>query len=95
MLKLPDIQHFWRVIATLHNSDARSATTFISPVLRVTATRLFKRNRRNTRETIVVTYGALNYAGREFVKMCKRASEPFPLKRVQSRFWPKPRKQKK
>jgi hypothetical protein len=38
---------------------------------------------------MVVTVGRPNYAEREFVKMCKKANVPFPVKRVQLKFGPK------
>ena len=88
---------FSRVIETLLRSDARSTTIYLSPKQRVTAThihRLTSRDR-NRANTISVTYGALNYAGREFVKACKRAGEPFPIRKVQFRAWPKKRAKKK
>lgn len=96
MTKFPDITLFWRAIVTLRNNDkVRSATAYDGPKLRVTASRAFKPDRRNTRETISVTWGTPNYAGREFVKACKKAGEPFPVKKVQLRWWPKKRKPKK
>lgn len=32
---------------------------------------------------IVLTIGRPNYAEREFIKKCKKAGEPFPVKKVQ------------
>ena len=93
-MKIPTAA-FTKAICGLLDSGARSATVYVSDKARVTATRLFRADRRNSRDTIVVTYGALNYAGREFVKACKRAGEPLPVKKVQLRLWPKKRKTRK
>ena len=90
MTKVPAMEYWHRAISELLGSDAtRSVTVYANPTMRVTATRLHRVDRRNTRESIILTYGSLNYAGREFVEACKRAGEPFPVKRPQLRFWPK------
>ena len=93
MIRIPSQRFFTKAIDTmLAQPEIRSCTVFASDKLRVTATRLFKSDRRNTRETLVVTYGSLNYAGREFVKACKKAGEPIPVRQPQFRLWPKKRK---
>ena len=96
MTRIPAARYFTKAIDTmLARPELRSCTVYVSDKLRVTATRLFKADRRNTRETIAVTYGSLNYAGREFVKACKKAGEPLPVRQPQFKWWPKKRKQKK
>jgi len=40
---------------------------------------------------MVVTYGAPNYIEAKFVKVCKKAGEPFPVKKIQFRPFPKKR----
>lgn len=69
-------------------SDARKATKYISPTFRVTLTRAFRRDRRNTRETLLLTYGAPNYEDRVFIKAAQRAGEPFPVRRVRLKHFP-------
>ena len=86
---------FSKAIEGLLSSGARSATVYLSPVLRVTATHIHKPRARSQSTTIAVTYGKPNYAGREFMKMCKRAGEPLPVKKVQLKLWPKKRKAKR
>lgn len=86
---------FTKAIEALLRSGARSATVYLSPTQRVTATHIHKPRTRARQTTIAVTYGALNWAGREFVKACKRAGEPLPVRKAQLRWWPKPRKTKK
>lgn len=96
MIKLPPDTAFNKAIYTLLIlSHLRSVTVYVSPTQRVTATRLFPMDRRNTRESIVLTYGSMNWAGRAFVKACKKAGVPFPVKKVQYKYWPKKRGNKK
>jgi len=58
-------------------ADMRSVTVFCSPLSnckqRVTATHQGKPDRRNVRNTIVLSYGALNYPQREYLALCKKA----------------------
>ena len=82
---------FSNAIETLLRSGARSSTVYLDAKRRVTATCLHKPDRRNRHTTIAVTFGALNWAGQEFVKACKKAGEPLPVRRAQLRWWPKPR----
>lgn len=44
--------------------------------------------RYDTRINVVVTVGAPNYAGREFIKACKKAGETFPVKKIQLKYLP-------
>jgi hypothetical protein len=66
---------------------AKRATRFLAPDLVVKATGRFAH--RNGRRSIdmVVTVGKPNYAERGFVRACKKASEPFPIKNVQLKEW--------
>jgi len=41
---------------------------------------------------MVLTIGRPNYAEREFIKLCKKAGEPFPVKKMQLKFYPKKKK---
>jgi hypothetical protein len=43
---------------------------------------------------IALTIGAPNYAARQFIKRCKQAGEPFPVKKLRFTY-AKPRKPKK
>lgn len=78
------------VIEAVGNScvtGARSAVKYISEKEVVRATRRLKPDKRNTREEVVLTIGKPNYAERAFVKLCKKAGEPFPVKKVQLKFY--------
>ena len=93
MITIP-MSAFTKAVNALLASTARSATVYVSDRQRVTATHVHKPYGRAQSSTIAVTYGNLNYAGREFVKACKRAGEPFPVKKVQLKLWPKKRKKR-
>ena len=70
----------------------RSAVKYISDKEVVKATRRFKPSKRNTREEVLLTIGRPNYAERKFIKLCKKAGEPFPVKKVQLKLYPDKRK---
>jgi hypothetical protein len=76
----------------LENPDVRRATIFVSPKLTAKATRQRKYDRRAKAETFLVTVGVPNYLERAFIKLLKKAKEPFPVKKVQIKFWPKKKK---
>ena len=87
---IPTPTQFNAVVQTLVGSDAaRSVTKYISPKLVVRATWRHKPSRKHTREEMVLTYGAPNYLETAFVKMAVKAGEPFPIKKVQLKLWPK------
>lgn len=72
------------VIDVLTRTNAKRATVFISARLVVRATR------RHPKATeFVLKIGKPNYLERDFVKMCKKAGEPLPVKKVQIKFYPK------
>jgi hypothetical protein len=80
----------WNIFGTLAaliiQSGAKKATKYFSDKLVVKATRRGKL-RKNERETeILFTFGRPNYAEREFIKRCKIAGEPFPVKKAQLKF---------
>jgi hypothetical protein len=74
--------------AVLSNPDVRKATVYQHPNLTVKLTRQFKYDGRHSRATFLLTIGSPNYAESEFIKICKKAGEPFPVRRVQLKFYP-------
>lgn len=66
---------------------ARKATVFQSPKLIIRATRRFKKSGRNTRDEVLLTFGAPNYAERKFIKACQKAGEPLPVRKVQLKWF--------
>lgn len=83
---------FLAVIRALNDGEYRSATKYLGSRLVVRATWRHKPSSRNTREEIVLTYGAPNYLEAKFIKDCFAAGEDLPIKKVQLRAWPKKRK---
>lgn len=87
--------NFNKVIEPILFNNAIKATEYRSPKLIVRATRkLFgKKIIKNHNFEIVVTVGRPNYVEREFVKMCVKSGEPFPVKKVQVKLY-NPKKKK-
>lgn len=79
----------YRAVEALLETGARQAVVYQHPKLCVKVTRRFKPDRRNTRTDIALTIGAPNYAGRQFIKACLKAGEPFPIRKTQLKFYPK------
>ena len=42
-------------------------------------------------ETMLLTIGTPNYRERQYIKLCRKAQEPFPLRKVQLTLLPQPR----
>lgn len=77
------------VLEAVMRTDAIRATKYLATNHIVRATR--KRyghigGPKDTTIEVILTIGKPNYAEREFVKACKKAGEPFPVKKVQLRF---------
>lgn len=77
------------VLWNMKDISVRKAIGYISPHFTVKATRQKKSDRRDRQETFVVTIGKPNYAERAFIKTCIKAKEPFPVKKIQLKYWPK------
>lgn len=80
------------VSALLNMSDVHTATKYIDPKTTVRGTYVGKRDRRSKRHTIALSIGSPNYAERQFIKQCNAAEEPFPVRKVQLKFYPKKKK---
>lgn len=84
-----------QVVSALLASNARSATKFLNEKLVVRVSRpvykgkLDGAGKRARRVGLVLTIGEPNYEARDFIKKCKRAGEPFPVKKIQVKFPPK------
>jgi hypothetical protein len=65
------------------------ATVYIDEKLIVRATRRMKPDGRAKRVEMVLTYGAPNFVERRFIRLCKEAGEPLPVKKAQVKWWPK------
>ena len=72
----------------------KTCTKYLGLTLVVRLTRRHKFSKRNSRNEYVLTIGKPNYLERAFIKSCKKAGEPFPVKKVQIKFNPVKRKKK-
>lgn len=82
---------FGQLAEIILEGGARKATKYISERETVKATRQMyggKINKRDRHTTILFTVGIPNYEEREFIKLCKKSNEPFPVKKIQIK-WPK------
>jgi hypothetical protein len=80
------------VAELLRDRNVFRATQYISPKETVKATRQFPLHKSYDSETYVITFGRPNYTERKFIKLCKQASEPFPITEPQLKFYPTKRK---
>lgn len=70
--------------------DAQKATKYLAPNSIVRCTRVSygkKKPRKDQNVELVLTIGRPNYLEQEFIKKCKKAGEPFPVKKVQIKFY--------
>lgn len=74
-----------KVVDALIAAEAHKATKYISDRMVVRACRRLFRGcvPRCDSIDIVLTIGRPNYAERKFIKKCKAAGEPFPVRKVQ------------
>lgn len=88
----PPAINYTALIAAVLQPNIYRATKFISPTLVIKATRRrFKgklQNGRAKQETILLTIGKPNYLERHFIKLCRQAREPFPIKAIQLKLVP-------
>ena len=74
-----------QVIGAILRYGAKRATKYLSPTETVKATLqggTYERARRR-QDTILITFGRPNYAEQQFIKLAKKAGEPFPIRKVQ------------
>lgn len=76
------------IACVLFNPNVRQAVSVRNPNLTVKVTRQRKPDRRTRSETFIVTIGKPAYREREFIKLCQRAGERFPVSKVQLKFYP-------
>lgn len=61
----------------------RKVTLYLSPTFIIKSSRMHKKDRRMKIENFVLTVGKPNYQEKKFIKLCKKAGEPFPIKKLQ------------
>jgi hypothetical protein len=88
-------QHFdtySKLAFVLIQTEAHTATKYLSPTHVVRATRIVWRGKIDKRSRTIeirFTDGKPNYHAREFIKRCQKAGEPFPVRKIQLKFFPK------
>jgi hypothetical protein len=75
--------------AMLFDLKLKRATKYLRPDLVVKLTRALIARKNARGETLHLTYGKPNFAERRFIRLA--AGEPFPVKKVQLKAFPKKR----
>lgn len=89
-IQVPKRSQVGRVVESLMRYiDVQRVTLYIDEKTTLKATRTRRYDGRLGQETFVVTLGGPNYAERKFLKACKAAGEPLPVKKLQLKWWPK------
>jgi len=89
------------LVEALIEFDAKQALKYLSDRLVVKATRKTYRrdgkriDNRDSSISISLKIGAPNYIERQFIKKCKKAGVPFPVKKIQFKFPSKKGKKKR
>ena len=75
----------------INDNSLRRAVKYVSPkeIIRGTRGKFFKSS---DNIEITLTIGRPNYIEREFIALCQKAKEPFPVKKIQLQNWPKKKK---
>jgi hypothetical protein len=82
-------------LEALLESDARSATVYLSPTLRATASYTRKPGSGHLSNTVAITFGKPNWDGRLLIAKCKRRGIDLPIDEPQLKPWPKVRKRRR
>ncbi len=77
------------VMALMECESLKRAVIYLASDCIVRATR---RSPQRGRTEIVLTIGRPNYAERKFIKTCQKAGEPFPVRKMQLKWYPKKRR---
>lgn len=77
------------VVTALNHEAYRRATIVLNPELTVKATRRHRQSLPNKFETFILTIGTPNFRERAFIRVCEKAGEPFPIKKMILQPWPK------
>ncbi len=69
--------------------ELKTVTQYLSKTSVVRVTRQHKHSKRSPSKSYVVSIGKPNYEARQFIKLCVKAKEPFPVLKPQFKFYPK------
>lgn len=92
------MKHVEQVVRALINAKAFHATKYLNDRMVVRATHRRVRGKVPNRAgsyDIVLTIGRPNYVERKFIADCKKAGVTFPVRKVQLKAAPKPRRQRR
>lgn len=78
-----------KMMEAFNHRGVKSVSYFLSPRVVTRITRQRPANIRESSITFLITIGRPNYAAREFIKKANRAGEPFPIKKLQLKFYPR------
>lgn len=81
-----------KVLEALTTNNAYKAAYYLSDKLVVRMSRKLYRGKlpsKISNEEVILVIGRPNYEQREFIKLCKKAGESFPVKKIQLKFPPK------
>lgn len=77
--------------AILGNREVRQATVYLSADLVVHATARARVGKVFRFRDLILKVGKPNFVQRRFIRLCEKAGEPLPVRRVQLKFWSKKR----
>ena len=77
------------VTAVAECPDLKKATLYLNETTVVKATRVYKFDGRKRTDSVCVTFGKPNYAERKFIRLCGKAGQPLPIRKLQLKWWPK------
>lgn len=83
--------HVAKVSSAILQSNAKRATSYLTPTLTVKATRQRQPKGYQRAITFLVTVGKPNHRERLFIRACQKAKEPFPVRKIQIQVFPKKR----
>ena len=69
-----------------YGNPVKRATKYLTPKMVVRAVYVGKPGKVRARHQVNVSIGSPNYRERQFIKECKKAGEPFPVKAIQLNY---------
>lgn len=79
-------KHIAEVVNAVWSGMARQAIKYVNEKFTIKATYHGKFDLRSRNDVIVVTLGTPNFKERRFIKLCKKAKEKFPIRKLQCVF---------
>jgi len=86
MFKVTDLPKIFDEV--MLDDRVHKAIKYVDEKSTIKVTRIGKPDNRDIRFDFRVTIGMPNYLERKFIKMCKKAGEPFSIKKIQLKYYP-------